>query len=199
MKCACEWCNENVFCKGYCNKHYTQLRLYGRLYKSTYDPNDIIINSDYAEVIIRNRKGDIIAAAIIDIDMVELISQYKWNLSGGYARTMIDGHGVFMHKVIMNDIDNKFTIDHINRNRLDNRKNNLRYATIQENSFNQSIYKNNTSGVASVRYNKNKNKWEADIQIHRKRIYLGAFKTKEEAIEARKIAEEKYFGEYAPK
>ena len=200
MKCSCEWCEStDIQCKGMCNRHYLQMLKYGKCYKTVFDPNDLIYNVDYAEVIIRNRHGEIIAIAIIDLDDIELISQYKWNLSGGYARSVIDGHGIFMHKVIMNDLNNDFIIDHINRNRLDNRKSNLRIVTLQENSLNQSVYKNNTSGVPGVLFNKSKNKWEASIQINRKRIYLGTFVNKEDAIKARKEAEEKYFGEFAPK
>ena len=200
MKCKCEWCNsEDIYCKGMCNRHYLQMQNHGKLFKTMYDPNDIIIYSDYAEIVIRNKQGDIKAIAVIDIEDLEMIGQYKWNESGGYARTVINGHGVFMHKIIMNDINNNFTIDHINRNRLDNRKSNLRFTTIQENSLNQSVYKNNVSGVPGVRFNKSKKKWEADIQYKRKRIYLGSFMNKDDAIAARKSAEEKYFGDYAPK
>lgn len=199
MKCCCEWCDDEIYCRGMCNRHYLQMQKHGKFYKTVFDPNDIIINNEYAEVIIRNRHGDIISIAMIDLTDVDIIKQYKWNLSGGYARTVVDGHGLFMHKVIMGDFNNNFTIDHINRNRLDNRKSNLRIVTLQENSFNQSVYKNNTSGVAGVLFNKSKNKWEASIQVNKKRIYLGTFINKEDAINARKEAEEKYFGEFAPK
>ena len=52
---------------------------------------------------------------------------------------------------------------------------------------------NNTSGVTGVSYNKFKKKWEANIKLKYKQIYLGAFITKEEAIKARLDGEEKYF------
>ena len=58
------------------------------------------------------------------------------------------------------------------------------------------INNNNTSGVRGVSYRKNRGKWRAYIKIKRKNIHLGNFDTKEDAIAARKAAEEKWFGPY---
>lgn len=55
------------------------------------------------------------------------------------------------------------------------------------------LNKNNKSGVRGVSFNKFKNKWCANIKVQRKNIYLGSYNTKEEAIEARKEGEKKYF------
>ena len=79
-------------------------------------------------------------------------------------------------------------VDHINHNRLDNRKQNLRLCTQGENLRNKK--------VKGVTFDKRRNKWYARIMINRKNLHLGSFDTKEEAIEARKQAEIEYFGEY---
>ena len=93
----------------------------------------------------------------------------------------------------MNDFSNK-VIDHINHNTLDNRKQNLRIVTRVQNQMNMSKRKDNTSGFTGVHFNKRSDKWMATIQVNYKSINLGTFKNKEDAIEARKKAEEKYFG-----
>ena len=88
-------------------------------------------------------------------------------------------------------------MDHINRDKLDNRKMNLRLCSPTENSRNISIAKNNKSGVTGVEKMSN-GKWRARIMVDRKGIHLGSFKTLEEAKEARMKAEIKYFGEFSP-
>ena len=103
-----------------------------------------------------------------------------------------------LHRIIMNCPKDK-VIDHINHNPLDNRKSNLRICTQMENSYNMPLPINNKSGCRGVGYDKSCKLWKAKIQYNRKLKYLGGFKTKEEAIKARKEAEQKYFGGYAYK
>lgn len=88
--------------------------------------------------------------------------------------------------------------DHINRNPLDNRKMNLRPCTNVENAQNKTKPKNNTSGVIGVHWDKRINKWVSRIKIPEKRILLGNFNNKDDAIVARLKAEVKYFREFAP-
>lgn len=80
---------------------------------------------------------------------------------------------------------------------MDNRKVNLRLCSPKENSRNLSLAKNNKTGVTGVRKTKY-GKWNARITVDRKEIYLGNYDTLEEAAKARKEAEKKYFGEFAP-
>ena len=87
----------------------------------------------------------------------------------------------------------KIEVDHINHNRLDNRKSNLRIVTRQENMYNKSEYKNNTSGVKGVKWNKDRQKWQVQINHNKKRIHLGLYSDLEEAKQVRLKAEEKYF------
>lgn len=96
------------------------------------------------------------------------------------------------------DSPNDMVVDHINGNTHDNRKENLRACTRQENSMNQGMRSDNTSGYKGVlwyHYN-GVDKWQASIQVNKKKISLGYYEKLEEAIEARKNAEERYFGEY---
>lgn len=84
-------------------------------------------------------------------------------------------------------------VDHINRNTLDNRKCNLRNVTQQENLRNQKR-SSNTTGHTGTSFSKKINRFEAYLTNNYKRIHLGIFKTLEEAVEARKQGELKYWG-----
>ena len=88
--------------------------------------------------------------------------------------------------------------DHINRNTFDNRKSNLRKASVEENARNHTIRKDNTSGVTGVYWRKDKGKWQAGIGLNGKTKHLGVFDTYEEAVEARIKAEKDLYGEWSP-
>ena len=88
--------------------------------------------------------------------------------------------------------------DHIDRNEFNNQKSNLRKCTQMENARNRSLGKNNTSGITGVSYHKKSKKWIAYITVNRKRIWLGEYSNKEDAIRNRLIAEKKYYKEFAP-
>tara|TARA_B100001057_G_scaffold162519_2_gene163172 strand:- start:527 stop:1012 length:486 start_codon:yes stop_codon:yes gene_type:complete len=83
-------------------------------------------------------------------------------------------------------------IDHINHNPNDNRIKNLRELSHKQNMKNQSLYRNNTSGHAGVHWIRRDKRWLAQIQVNGKKINLGYFKEKEDAVKARKEAEAKY-------
>ena len=83
-------------------------------------------------------------------------------------------------------------IDHIDGNPLNNRIENLRVVTNQENSKNQKLRCTNTSGVMGAYFHKRDQKWIAQIKVDGKLIFLGYFGTFEEAVAARKSAESFY-------
>lgn len=83
-------------------------------------------------------------------------------------------------------------IDHINRIRDDNRFENLREATNQENMRNASCPSHNTSGYVGVNWHKGDRRWRAFIKVNGKSIHLGNFTDKVDAIAARKEAEKLY-------
>ncbi len=95
--------------------------------------------------------------------------------------------------------ENKKNVDHINRDRLDNDIDNLRWATSKENGQNASIKINNTSGTTGVIWKKKAKKWQVQISVNGKRKSGGYFDNKNEAIAKRKAMEAEYFGEFAPK
>lgn len=101
-----------------------------------------------------------------------------------------------MHRVITNNQYN--IVDHISRNKLDNRKSNLRKCSASQNGYNKCIRSDNTSGIIGISWNEDKQKWAAYINKERKRIPLGYFTDKESAVRARLRAEAEYHNEFAP-
>jgi hypothetical protein len=128
--------------------------------------------------------------AIVDVEDYPLVSKYKWHLSGaGYAvRTVNRKNKVYMHREINNTPADKFT-DHINGNRLDNRRSNLRTCYRSGNAMNIGKPKGK-SGFIGV-YSTGK-RWRARVKIGGTMKHLGSFTTPELASKARN----KYVNQY---
>lgn len=101
---------------------------------------------------------------------------------------------ILIHRIITNCPEG-YEVDHINHNTLDNRKDNLRIVTRTQNSANHGLRIENTSGVTGVR--KSGKKWRASLTFNKVTYELGLYFNIEEAIKARRKAEEKYFGNYS--
>lgn len=117
----------------------------------------------------------------------------------GYRRLMLNGKLFFEHRIIFlmhNGFLPEF-IDHIDGNRANNRIENLREATKQQNGFNQKIAKRNISGVKGVCWIKKRNKWLVQLMINYKCKHIGYFEKIELAELAAQEARSKYHGEFA--
>jgi hypothetical protein len=90
-------------------------------------------------------------------------------------------------------------IDHENRVNDDDRWDNLREATLQQNSANRSAHKNNKLGIKGVCFEADRNRYKATIEVDGRSINLGRFKTAAEARAAYLTAAQRYFGEFAAK
>ncbi len=180
--CKVKDCSDKHASKGYCSKHASQMRRYGKIKKrTTRDPNELIIEGDITRVILYNVQSEPIAEALIDTEDIDKIKGYKWskNPSRGYAISC--NPPVFMHHLIWGK---KEEIDHINRNNLDNRKFNFRKATAQQNSWNRGKLKRNTSGYIGVSLHKPTQKWMVTISVNNKNQNLGLFINKKNAAKA---------------
>jgi len=134
--------------------------------------------------------------ALVDDEDFEWLNQWKWHYSKfGYA-VRKPKEQIYMHRFIMKPEQGLFT-DHINGDKLDNRKENLRICTTGENMRNRPKQSNNTSGYKGVFWHKKAKRWFAKIGFMRKSIHLGLFDTREEAYERYCKAEKEYFGEFA--
>lgn len=148
------------------------------------------------------------AYAIVDDEDYEAMSQYRWNLSKGYAIHYLgkSGHdyrgALYMHRLV-HRTDSWLMTDHINGNRLDNRRINLRTCTRGENRMNSPANKNNSTGIKGVGYRRTEKlgkPWFAytgkRINGRSKTIYFGYYATKEEAAAAYAANISKYQGEF---
>lgn len=193
----CSICGRQLFRKikshgrVYCNKHYNQVKKYGHAIdtnpRTTYDKNEIIVDGEVARVKLYDAQCNHIATAIIDAEDVNKIRYTKWKLSSsGYAANTpkFSGSNKHMHREILGT--DQF-VDHINHNKLDNRKCNLRIVTKAQNMMNS-----NFKGVSP-----NGCKWYAHIKINQRMLNLGNYLDEEEALYARWYAEQVLFKEYA--
>ena len=183
--------------KYYCLRHYSQIKNLGGLKEKTvFDRNDYIIDGDIAYIILRNDKHEETGKAIVDTEDLERVIQYKWRLgTWNYAENKEVG---LMQRFILNEYNPQNIPDHINRNTLDNRKENLRIADKSLNAVNTGIRTSNTSGVTGVSWNKNANSWRAYISYQGKRIELGHRKDFKNAVLLRLNAENKYYAGMQP-
>lgn len=143
--------------------------------------------------------------ALVDDKDYEWLSRWKWIASRenghlyafrtGLSQNKKRGPQLRMHRAILNAPKDKF-VDHKNGNGLDNRRKNLRLCTQSQNQMNRGKTVKNTSGYKGVSWVKKDRRWKAQIKVHGKKLYLGQFKTKEEAAEAYKQAAKKYHGEF---
>ena len=122
-------------------------------------------------------KKNLSKGILVDDEDLRFIKFNRAYTDNGYVRIHIDSKRVYLHKLILG---HDGPVDHINRNKLDCRKENLRPATAYNNAANKGISANNTSGYKGVSPRSN-GTWQAEIMCNRTSTYLGSFGTKEEA------------------
>lgn len=175
--CGCyqKECVQNVGCN---NKRY----------------NDYVIRDDY--VIMYTRKNEPFFVSLADFGKVYNYCWYKNNY--GYLTTHVDDTSILIHRLITHCPDD-LIVDHIHGTKSihDNRRENLRIVTYQENCMNSELRSDNTSGTAGISYCKANGKWIVQIGLNGKMIYLGYYADLDEAIAVRRKAEDKYFGEFS--
>lgn len=144
---------------------------------------------------------------LVDDEDFEMLSKVTWYFrKEGYAVGNLPSPSkgvypkVLMHRYILNAPKGS-QVDHVNENKLDNRRENLRLATASTNKANSGMRSINTSGYKGVVYVKARKHlstpWAAQIKINYKTIGLGYFEVKEEAAKSYNEAAVKYFGEFA--
>lgn len=137
--------------------------------------------------------------ALVDDEDYERISQYKWTMGKDYAiRSIRDadgkkGHG-YMHRFILDTQSRQ--VDHINGNKLDNRRCNLRPCTPSQNQAN-SLPRKGSSQFKGVSWNRKNARWVAQIKINRNDKSLGRFNDEIDAAMAYDQAAFAAWGKFA--
>ena len=144
-----------------------------------------------------------VAEFFFDIEDLPIIqSRTNWYVDkGGYLTSSYYYAGirriVRFHRIVMHAGPDQY-VDHKNRKRYDNRKNNLRCCSYAENNRNRGLRSTNQSGITGVSFDKRRNKWTASITFNNKKLFIGRFESKEAAISARLKKEIDLFGDFAP-
>jgi hypothetical protein len=121
------------------------------------------------------------------------------SLCRGYVYVGINGKKHRAHRIIflMHKGYLPKTIDHINGDRADNRIENLRAVTANQNQHNRKINSNNTSGYKGVCWDKARNKWKSQVRLEGKLINIGHYDNVEEAAEVVRKTREELHGDFA--
>ena len=215
QKLPCEVCGRLVISRykydgiKMCTKHYRQAKKYGKVLdtnpRTCHDLNSFKLVGDTAIFEVYNHKCEPVAEFLVDKDDLPLVRYKKWCLSNttGY---IVTGNNIGANKrislhlfLLHGEVPSNFFIDHINNNKLDNRRCNLRETTIAQNAQNKSLQtgdRKNTSGVAGVCWSKSRNMFEVEIRYNNKRLHLSRFFKFQEAVYVRFVAEIILFKEY---
>ena len=129
---------------------------------------------------------------LIDPEDFDKIKNESFHLCHGYV---CSGKDKLLHRILMNAPDD-MEVDHINGDKLDNRKSNLRLCTNQQNNMNVGKKKNNTSGFKGVCFHKKRQKFQAQISIDGKKKHLGYFEKAKDAYKVYCKACVKHHGEF---
>lgn len=192
---------------GMCLKHYQQFKKYGRtldtIPRTVWDPNEIRILNDYAEIDTYTSIGEVLSTFKVDIEDIPLLKGHKWRtIFKGKKKSpyLVTGHAgsqgtgmIYFHRLVMSNPS--VEVDHINRDSTDNRKSNLRLSYRQQQIINTRLRTDNTQGVKGIYFIQRDRRYRAEIQKGKLHIYSPMYKTKEEAAYMRSSLEKLFYSE----
>jgi hypothetical protein len=134
--------------------------------------------------------------AIVDDEDFDALVQFKWCVAGsGYAATARNRKITYMHRVLL-DAPNGVEVDHINGDRLDNRRINLRLCTKSQNNQARRTQPG-ASGFIGVSWYAPRHTWCARVYANGRKVYCRYFTTPEAAARARDAAAREHHGDFA--
>ena len=145
------------------------------------------------EIALSNGKG----IAIVDEQDFSVLAKHSWyRQSDGYAQAAINGKNRYMHRMILCAKSGE-EVDHINGNKLDNRRANIRLCNRRQNQINIGLISTNKSGFKGVSWIKRRAKWSANISLNNHSVTLGYFDDAVLAAHAYDKAARENFGQFA--
>jgi len=184
--CVVEGCNKAATATVYCQMHYRRFRLYGdpnkfiNKQRRACEASQITICGNHAEVELTQDK-----VALIDLVDVERIKEFNWYFSSSTGYAYSAKAGTSMQQFLIGKAPEGYEIDHGNRNKLDNRRDNIKHKTETDNCYNTE----RSDKKKSVAFHKASGKYQAYIGLGKyAQIYLGLFLTETEALKAQKKA-----------
>ncbi len=159
--------------------------------------NEVEISGNITAIILKRRDGSRLKC-IIDTEDYPLVAQYHWcaHTKGKctYAvRRENSKHQIRMHQ----SLTGKLSVDHRDGDGLNNRRNNLREATVSQQGANTKARSTNKSGFKGVHWHAGHHKWQAMVCADYKKEHIGYFTTAEQAALAYDEAAKRLFGEFA--
>lgn len=147
-------------------------------------------------------------SVVVSDEDYEFLSRWNWHAHDrGYAQRnqrtgRRRGHTIYMHRVIAEraigaPIPEGYQVDHVDGDKRNNQRSNLRLATHCQNMRNINSYRGSSSQYKGVSWHKHKNKWIASIKIDGKGHHLGYFHSEEEAGRAYDARAKDLHGEFA--
>jgi hypothetical protein len=155
-----------------------------------------------AEITITRRSGVTLTMHLDDADLDRVTAAGPWcTVPSGYAvrgGRKPDGTKtlIYLHRWLL-EAPTGLLVDHVNGNKLDNRRANLRLATSQENNRNRRLGRNSTSGLKGASWCARERLWHAQIQVSGRNVSLGYHASKLKAHEAYRKAAANLFGVFA--
>lgn len=194
-----------------CDKHFEQMRKYGKITNSSprgcFDKNDFKIVGDLVYMSLYDRQERLVGETVFDLQFLDDVMRRKWRpvkkANKLYVATISDTPGRthdYLHRFVAElsgmELGDK-TIDHIDGDSLNNRIQNLRLLTTQEQKLNLGPRSDGKIQVRGVSYSKRDNNYVVDMIVRGERFYCKRFKTIEEAAYARFVFERELIADYS--
>ena len=195
-----------------CDKHRAQMQTKGRIIDPTqfscFDRNEYTEDDKYVYMVLRNRKYDVVGTAIFDKRFKDKVVGRKWrpvwkspSFYPATIGTKEEGKThVYLHRKIMEWAGFDLTgveVDHINGDTMDNRLENLRIATRQDQMFNVSTRSDGKIPVRGVSFSVRDQDYRVDFAVKKRRYYVKHFMSVEEAVYVRYVLERELIGDIA--
>lgn len=143
------------------------------------------MRSDTASIPVWNGSTKSYVQTIVDLPDTKSLSQIRWHLSSdGYVRCKRGDRPMAMHRIIMGTEclrGHAVEVDHINRNRLDNRRSNLRLVSTVVNQHNRGSMPGSSSQFRGVTWHKAAGRWQGQFRFAGSHVYVGLFDDEAEA------------------
>lgn len=187
--CSVEECEGRVRARGWCDRHWQRWKAHGDPTGSAPVVQNIYSAADLStgQLAIVSRDG---SSLVVHYDLADhpLISSYHWTAhAGGYAQAKPQGAAhIYMHRLVMGvDRSDRREVDHINGDRVDNRRINLRLTDRRLNTQNQAVVnERGTSRYRGVAFYRRTGKWAARVQVDHAACHIGYFSDERAAAEA---------------
>lgn len=196
--CGVPGCPDACYAKGYCERHYRQVKKHGKVMLTIFDPNEYVVSGDVCEIILTDLKGRERTRGIIDLADRKKAKKHRWyqKSGGGYIISFNGGNRIRLSRFLL-DAPATLEVDHRNHNLSDNRRENLRLCTHVLNMQNKQSHTGSTSQFKGIYWEKTNGKWRAQIKSPGQRKHLGYFWDEHDAARAYDMAAKKHFGDFA--